>query len=132
LDPFAGGVTLTHEQLAEKLRTMYGESNPFVARIPQLLLPASKKEILIRMLRNLKGIYLQQNDFERTLSVIDRLILLDPTQAAEIRARGVIQQRLGRLQAALQDFRTYLQMAPQAEDAEAIRTMLARMTARLN
>jgi regulator of sirC expression with transglutaminase-like and TPR domain len=132
LDPFAGGATLTHEQLAEKLRTMYGESNPFVAQIPQLLLPASKKEILIRMLHNLKGIYVQQNDFERTLSVIDRLILLDPTQAAEIRDRGAIQQRLGRLQAALQDFRTYLQMAPKAEDAEAIRTMLARMTARLN
>ncbi len=63
LDPFAGGVTLSREELAQKLRRMYGDANPFLAQIPQLLAPASKKEILLRMLHNLKGIYLQQNDF---------------------------------------------------------------------
>ena len=46
--------------------------------IPQLLSAASKKEILIRMLRNLKGVYLQKNDFQRGLSVIDRILLIAP------------------------------------------------------
>lgn len=132
LDPFAGGVTLSREELAQKLRRMYGDANPFLAQIPQLLAPASKKEILLRMLHNLKGIYLQQNDFRRALAAIDRILLVTPDLAMEVRDRGAVHQRLGRLPAALQDFRRYLQMVPNAEDAETVRTLISRMTAQLN
>lgn len=132
LDPFHGGVSLTHDQLAQKLRDMYGEGNPFLTQIPRLLTPASKREILVRMLRNLKGVYLQKNDFSRALNAIDRIVLVDPTIATEFRDRGAVRQRLGHLQAATQDFRRYLQMAPQAPDAEAIRSLLVRTTAQLN
>jgi len=132
LDPFAGGATLTREELEQRLRRMYGEANPFLAQIPQLLAPASKKEILVRMLGNLKGVYLQQNDFTRALAAIDRILLVAPDLALEVRDRGAVHQRLGHLQAALQDFRRYLQMVPDAEDAEAVRTVISRMTARLN
>jgi len=132
LDPFQGGVTLTHADLAQKLRAMYGDPNPFLAQLPSLLAPASKKEILVRMLRNLKGVYLQQNDFARALQAIDRIVLADPTLVVEVRDRGAVHQRLGHLQAAVQDFRRYLQMAPAAEDAEAVRTLITRMTAQLN
>jgi regulator of sirC expression with transglutaminase-like and TPR domain len=52
--------------------------------------------------------------------------------AMEIRDRGGVHHRLGHLQAALQDFQRYLQLAPNAEDAEAVRTMIRRMTAQLN
>ena len=102
------------------------------AQIPQLLTPASKREILIRMLRNLKGVYLQQQNFARALQTIEWILLTDPTLATEIRDRGAVHQRLGSLQAATRDFKQYLQMAPQAEDAAAIRNMLVRMTAQLN
>jgi regulator of sirC expression with transglutaminase-like and TPR domain len=132
LDPFQGGATVSREELTQRLRTMYGEGNPFLAQLPQLLTSASKKEILVRMLRNLKGIYLQQNDFTRALKAIEWIVLVDPTLAMEIRDRGAVHQRLGHLQAAAQDFRQYLQMAPQAEDAEAIRALIVRMTAQLN
>jgi len=132
LDPFLGGIELDQQQLTAKLQTMYGENNPYIAMIPQLLGAASKKEILIRMLRNLKGVYLQQNDFQRGLSVIDRILLIAPDMAMEIRDRGGVHHRLGHLQAALQDFQRYLQLAPNAEDAEAVRTMIRRMTAQLN
>jgi regulator of sirC expression with transglutaminase-like and TPR domain len=84
------------------------------------------------MLRNLKGIYLQQNDFQRALSILDRILLITPDLAMEIRDRGGIHQRLGHLQAALQDFRRYLRLAPNAEDAEAVRVVMQRMTAQLN
>ena len=131
-DPFLGGIELDKQQLTHKLQTMYGENNPYIAMIPQLLGAASKKEILIRMLRNLKGVYLQKNDFQRGLSVIDRILLIAPDMAMEIRDRGGVHHRLGHLQAALQDFQRYLQLAPNAEDAEAVRTMLRRMTAQLN
>jgi regulator of sirC expression with transglutaminase-like and TPR domain len=132
LDPFLGGLTLDHQQLAHKLQTMYGEQNPFLAQIPQLLAPASKKDILVRMLRNLKGVYLQKNDFPRALSVIERILLVEPDVPAEIRDRGSVHQRLGHLQAALRDFQRYVTLAPRAEDAEAVRVMLQRMTAQLN
>jgi len=132
LDPFAGGATLTRDELEQKLRGMYGDANPFLAQISQLLVPASKKEILVRMLRNLKGIYLQQNDFTRALAAIDRILLVAPDLALEVRDRGAVHQRLGHLQAALQDFHRYLQMVPDAEDAEAVRTVISRMMARLN
>jgi regulator of sirC expression with transglutaminase-like and TPR domain len=132
LDPFAGGATLTLDELAQKLRRMYGDANPFLGQIPQLLAPASKKDILVRMLRNLKGIYLQQNDFPRALAAIDRILLVAPDLALEVRDRGAVHQRLGHLQAALQDFRRYLEMVPEAEDAEAVRTVMSRMMARLN
>jgi len=132
LDPFLGGATLTHEQLAQKLQTMYGDPNPFLAQIPELLAPTGKKEILVRMLRNLKGVYLQQNDFARALGAIDRILLVAPDLAVEVRDRGTVHQRLGHLQAAAQDFRRYLQLAPNAEDAGAVRTLISRMTAQLN
>lgn len=132
LDPFAGGTPVTEEQLAAKLKSMYGENNPFVAQIPELLTPATKKEILIRMLRNLKGVYLQKGDFTRALSVIDRILLLAPDVAVEVRDRGAVQQRLGRMQGAVSDFRKYLQLAPNAEDAANIRALIQRSVAQLN
>lgn len=132
LDPFAGGISLSRAELEQRLRSMYGESNPFLAQIPQLLASVSKKEILLRMLRNLKGIYLQQNDFTRALAVLDRIVLIAPDVAMEIRDRGAVHQRLGHLQAAMQDLRRYVQMAPDAEDSEAIRAFIARTMAQLN
>ncbi len=132
LDPFLGGIALDHQQLTHKLQTMYGEQNPFLTQIPQLLSPTSKKEILVRMLRNLKGVYLQKNDFPRVLSAIERILLIEPDVPTEIRDRGSVHQRLGHLQAALRDFQRYVTLAPRAEDAEAIRVMLKRMTAQLN
>ena len=132
LDPFLGGITLDHQQLTHKLQTMYGEQNPLLGQIPQLLAPASKKDILVRMLRNLKGVYLQKNDFERALNVIEWILLIEPDTPAEIRDRGSVHQRLGHLQAALRDFQRYVTLAPGADDAEAVRVMLQRMTAQLN
>lgn len=132
LDPFSGGVTLTQEQLTQKLRTVYGDHHPILAQVPQLLVPASKKEILVRMLRNLKAIYLRQGDLTRALASIDRLLLVAPDEAVEVRDRGAVHQQLGHIQAALQDFKRYLQIAPKAEDAEAVRVMIARVAAQLN
>ncbi len=132
LDPFMGGVTLTFDQLAAKLKTMYGEGNPLVARVPELLQPAGKKEILARMLRNLKGVYLHKGDFQRALSAIDRIILVTPDLASEFRDRGSVRQRLGQIQGAVQDYKKYIELAPDAKDAGQIRTLVQRSLAQLN
>ena len=132
LDPFLGGANLSEAQLAAKLRSMYGENNPLAAQVSKLLTPATKKEILTRMLGNLKGVYLNKGDFERALSVIDRMVLIRPDAATEFRDRGAVQQRLGRMQGAVRDFKKYLELVPDAPDADRIRTLIQRSVAQLN
>ena len=132
LDPFLGGASLSEAQLAAKLRTMYGENNPLAAQVSKLLTPATKKEILTRMLGNLKGVYLNKGDFERALGVIDRILLIRPDAATEFRDRGAVQQRLGRMQGAVRDFKQYLALAPDAPDADRIRALIQRSVAQLN
>ena len=132
LDPFLGGTSLSEAQLAAKLRNMYGENNPLAAQVSKLLTPATKKEILTRMLGNLKGVYLNKGDFERALGVIDRMLLIRPDAATEFRDRAAVQQRLGRMQGAVRDFKQYLALAPDAPDADRIRALIQRSVAQLN
>ena len=132
LDPFLGGASLSEAQLAAKLRSMYGENNPLAAQVSKLLAPATKKEILTRMLGNLKGVYLNKGDFERALSVIDRMVLIRPDAATEFRDRGAVQQRLGRMQGTVRDFKKYLELVPDAPDADRIHTLIQRSVAQLN
>ena len=132
LDPFMGGTILTQEQLEEKLRTMYGPQNPFMSQISRLLAPADKRDILIRMLRNLKQIYMQKEDTERALSVMEHILLIAPDHPIEVRDRGAIHHRMGHQQLAVRDFQRYLQLAPKAEDAKAVRSIMVRTMAQLN
>lgn len=132
LDPFMGGTILTQEQLEEKLRTMYGPQNPFMSQISKLLAPADKRDILIRMLRNLKQIYMQKEDTDRALSVMERILLIAPDHPIEVRDRGAIHHRMGHQQLAVRDFQRYLQLAPKAEDAKTIRSIMVRTLAQLN
>ncbi len=134
LDPFSGGIPLSQEDLQKRLRGMYG-SAPAASQIPRLLASASKKEILARMLRNLKNVYLQKKDFHKALSAADRILLLRPNFPPEVRDRGIIYQNLECFQAALHDYQLYLKLAPQAPDAGVIRSLTAtlqRAVARLN
>ncbi len=132
LDPFQGGSTVSQEQMEDKLRSMYGPQNPFIGQLPRLLAPVGKKDILLRMLRNLKQIYTQKEDFERALSVMERILLLAPDHPVEVRDRGAIHHRMGRQQLAVRDFQRYLQLAPKADDAKAVRAIMVRTMAQLN
>lgn len=132
LDPFQGGSVVSQEQMEHKLRAMYGPNNPFIAQLPKLLAAVGKKDILLRMLRNLKQIYTQQEDFERALSVMERILLLAPDHPVEVRDRGALHHRMGHQQLAVRDFQRYLQLAPKAEDAKAVRALMVRTMAQLN
>jgi regulator of sirC expression with transglutaminase-like and TPR domain len=87
IDPFHRGAVLGPDELQERLNQIYGGrvvlGNGFLA-------PVSKKQILVRMLNNLKSIYLQSNDDERALSVVQRLVILDPASPENIRDRGLL------------------------------------------
>lgn len=132
LDPFQAGSRVSQAQMEDKLRAMYGPNNPFVGQLPKLLAAVGKKDMLLRMLRNLKQIYTQKEDFGRALSVVERILLVAPDHPVEVRDRGAIHHRMGHQQLAVRDFQRYLQLAPKADDARAVRAVMVRTMAQLN
>jgi len=123
IDPFFGTVISTDE-CAQRLRGIYGDEARFDRR---LLRPATAREILVRMLSNLKQVYIQQSDFERALACVDRILLLAPDTPRELRDRGIIYQRLECFAAALQNFERYLRLAPDDATAQVIRDLLPEL-----
>lgn len=135
LDPYAGGASLSLEHLQQRLRALRGGAAPPADLAQRMLAAAGKKDILARMLRNLKGIYLQRRDFSRALAAADRVITLEPRAADEYRDRAGIYMELECFRAALSDFRNYLMLKPGADDADAVQSRvveLQQIAARLN
>lgn len=145
LDPFAGGEPLAEDDLRERLRRVVNASGQrsavlggmSVEQLPldQLLEPATHKQILARVLRNLKGIYRKDDKPERLLQVINRILAVTPDAHQELRDRGLVYQRLECFRAALKDLNDYLVAAPQAADGDEIRAKAIELSvqcARLN
>ena len=120
IDPFFGTV-ISVEECTTRLRRLYG----FRAR-PEAHLsrPATAREILARLLSNLKQIYVEASDFVRALACVERILLLVPDTPRELRDRGILYQRLECFAAALRDFERYLQLAPEDDAAPLIRATL--------
>lgn len=118
IDPFQEGMVKSDEELQALLNELYrGE----FALDPQFLQPVTKRQILGRMLNNLKAIYLQREDWHRSLSVADHLVVLDPDSTEDRRDRGLLYLKLECFSSAVEDLEAYLRMTPDAEDAVAIR-----------
>ena len=132
LDPFFGGTELSEEQCQDRLDRVFGRK----ARVEAAMLAAcDTRAILARMLRNLKIIYGKRDDHLRAVRVCDRLLELDPAQAAERRDRGLLYAGLGCYGLAADDLEAYARQAPRAEDAAEVSLRAAelrRLAARLN
>ena len=124
LDPFNGGAMLTQEACADVVARALGRR---VTLKPEHLAPVTKAQFLVRMLNNLKAIYCKQEAWSKALGVIDRLILLGETPAADLRDRGTVLMHLGECWKGLADWERYLTQFPTAPDAEAIRRRLRRV-----
>jgi regulator of sirC expression with transglutaminase-like and TPR domain len=134
LDPYGRGISLSLHDLQQRLRAAQG-GEVSRAIVAGMLVSASKKEILGRMLRNLKAIYLERRDHDRALSAMDWLIALGPADVAQVRERGLLYLQLECFRAALKDLQQYLTLAPGADDADEIRRRvleLRQTAARLN
>ncbi len=127
IDPFNGGDVKSFEELQAMLDQIYGGK----VRLDRDLLTAlPKKQILKRMLGNLKAIYGRRDELVKMLAVLDRLIILDPGSVEEVRDRGAVYLRLECYGQAKDDFETYLRLAPNAKDAAAIREQLVELAKR--
>lgn len=134
LDPFGGGVFLSVQDLQQRLRAARG-GEVSRAIIASMLVSASKKEILARMLRNLKAIYLEQGGHQQALSLMEWIIALSPADASQLRDRGLLYLQLECFRAALEDLQRYMILAPGAHDVAEIRLRvieLRQTAARLN
>ncbi|HXV82897.1 MAG TPA: tetratricopeptide repeat protein [Candidatus Binatia bacterium] len=129
VDPFNQGEVVSREGLEAMLDRLYGGKMPFD---PILLQPVSKKQILRRMLNNLKLIYVRQNDWRKGLSVAERLVVLDPASGEDIRDRGLIYLQLECFKQAQEDLETYLRLVPHAADADAVREQVKVLTRKIH
>jgi regulator of sirC expression with transglutaminase-like and TPR domain len=140
LDPFAAGAPQSAGELRERLARVVppeATGNVPVADLPleQFLEAATHRQILARVLRNLKTIYRETEQPERLLAVLNRMLIVTPGAPAELRDRGLVYQRLECYRAALKDLRDYLEREPEAPDLDEVRARLLEVStlcARLN
>ncbi|WP_176343216.1 SirB1 family protein, partial [Paraburkholderia bryophila] len=117
IDPTTGR-SLSESDLVEMLEPYVAHPEQTMAStLRALLQPATSREVLARMLNNLKAIYLQTERWQRLLAVQQRLVVLLPGQLDEVRDRGFAYARLDYLRPALEDLEMYLEECPEAVDA---------------
>lgn len=129
IDPFSGQ-SLSREELAERLepyKRRSGLVDEFDVPLGLYLQAAAPREILARMLRNLKEIHRAQQDWPRFVAVQNRLIVLLPEAWSEYRDRGLAHADLGNSQQAVLDLETYLVRAEEGLDIDAIADRVAEL-----
>ena len=135
LDPYAKGISLSFDEIRRRIKSLRNDAEPPRSVIAGMLATASNKDILVRMLRNLKGIYSHHQQWLKALAATDRIISVMPELAEEYRDRGMIYLNLECFRAALFDLQAYIKMLPVAADAYSVRQKvveLQRVASRLN
>jgi regulator of sirC expression with transglutaminase-like and TPR domain len=129
IDPFTGQ-SLSREELSQRLepyRQRSGLVDDFEVPLGLYLQSASPREIIARMLRNLKEIYISQEDHARLIAVLDRLLVLQPDSWSDRRDRGLAWAEQGDAQRALPDLQAYLDHAEDALDLDVVSERVAQL-----
>ena len=120
-DPFNDGRILSEDDCRSVLARVAGESTKFHKRY---LEPLPTKHILARMLNNLKHIYLNARYYRKAIGIMDRLLMIDPSNYAELRDRGAVHAELKQYAQAKTDLEAYLKRCNQREEVFAVRQAL--------
>jgi len=118
IDAFNGGRVVTASECQVRLDEIYDGQ---VTLRPEFLMSVSRRQMLTRMLSNLKNIYLSGRNFRKMLDVVDLILAIYPRSAEDVKQRALLRYNLGQSRAALEDFDEYLKMSPDASDADEIR-----------
>lgn len=124
VDPFQNGMIRFEDEAQALLDHVYGGS---VRMQPDFLRIADRRDILIRLLTNLKGNYLNRRDDRRALSAIERILVVRPESADDERDRGIVLTRLGRDRDAAAALNRYLELVPDAPDSARVRLLLDQL-----
>jgi regulator of sirC expression with transglutaminase-like and TPR domain len=117
LDPFNSGKLLTRDDCMKLLRERYGGT---VELDDRLLGRATNRQILWRMLNNLKDIYIKGHTIDKCLSIVDMMLLIDDQDPVQFRDRGLLRMQLRQFAGARRDLEHYLKHVPDAQDREQI------------
>ena len=124
VDPFQGGQIRFEDQAQELLDRVYGGT---VKLQDAFLRPAGKRDILIRLLTNLKTIYLNTRDDARALTAVKRILAIEPDAPEEVRDHGMILARRGQVEEAIAELERYLVVMPSAPDAQRVRMLIDQL-----
>lgn len=121
LDPFDGGKARFEDEAQELLGRVYGG---MVRLQDAFMKTADRRNMIVRLLTNLKGVYVNVGDNKRALAAVERILMVTPTAPAENRTRGVLLARLGRRDEAAEQLERYLRVSPSAADSQTVSAML--------
>ncbi|MBI4339427.1 MAG: transglutaminase family protein [Chloroflexi bacterium] len=124
LDPFHGGRLLSRADCEELVHTRYQGRVPFRE---EYLYPYDKKQMLVRLLTNLKRIYFEAKDYPRALSAADRIAIIDPNLDVNIRERARLHYLMGQYREAIRSLELYLKLFPRADDKEKVQGEIAAL-----
>ena len=124
LDPYNDGRVLTAEGCRDFYRELHGDGLEFTEA---MLGAATKRQLVSRLLRNLKAIYLKDQDLDRALRTIELMLTVTPWDLDQIRDRGLVHYRLGQIEEAVVDLQTYATHAPEGPALESVRDALRRI-----
>jgi regulator of sirC expression with transglutaminase-like and TPR domain len=113
IDPFHGGAQLSEYDCRQLLRHHVGDEAAFDTT---LLAPATRHEIVVRMLVNLKRLYVRMRSFPQARVISSLLLGIDPAAISELRDRGLLAYHLEDFPAALRDLEEYLRLAPKSSE----------------
>jgi regulator of sirC expression with transglutaminase-like and TPR domain len=129
VDPYHLGQVICEDDCRKLVSRTTGRRSLFRR---ELLEGADERAMLTRMLLNLKYIYVKNERYDRALAAVERLLVISPDDSTEIRDRGFLHAHMGRPGAAVSDLESYLELTPDARDAESVRGRVALLRQRLS
>lgn len=129
VDVFGGGPALGAPELRTLIKAVEG---PRAELRPGLVVPMTKRAVLLRLQNNIKLRRLRGNDLEGALACAQDMLRLAPTHAGLWREAGLMEQRLDRIGAALASLDRSLELEPEGETAARIRGLIDELRNRLN
>lgn len=118
IDPYNDGRVLTASDCQRRLDEIYSGQ---ISLQPEFLMPVSRRQMLTRMLNNLKNAYLGVRKFRQALPVVDMILAIYPRSPEDVKQRATLRHSLGNVRGAVDDLEDYLKMLPDASDADEIR-----------
>ncbi len=116
-DPYRGGAELTEEECRRLVRDVYGRRSPFREHFLNAITP---RQVIQRLIHNLKAGYLQQGDEERAARMMELLLAMYPWDLDEVRDRGMLRERIGDYPLALEDLEIYVRYRSDARDIQTV------------
>jgi regulator of sirC expression with transglutaminase-like and TPR domain len=120
IDCFDQGHILSDSDCQQRLDEIYSGQLPLQ---PDFLMAVSRRQILTRILNNLKTVYLSKRSFKKALPLVDLVLVIYPRSPEDVKQRALLRYSLELMRGAAEDLEQYLKMSPDASDADEIRQM---------